>query len=814
MSGRPLTTGFEGYERARAALRAGRFAEAERRLHRVLAAQTPPELRARCLVSLALAAGERGSTGDGLHLCEQALAVPGLGGEVRGLAYAQAALLSVRAGDQAQALRAFAKAEPLLRDEPVELASLHLNRGVLYLNLHRPDPARSDFAQAMSLAEVIKDEVLLAKARFNLGMAEAVAGNLVVGLRHLEAVAAVLNPLSRNYEAVGESCLGEILAASGLLIEAAEKFARSAQIFGAEGLRQDQAEMELLWAQLMAHTDPAAARRSARSAARRFRNREAWDWVLRAEVAELGIARTGDSPQRRLARAEALHARAAERGLRVEAELCAQHAAMAAAAIGELTSARGWLRRTRRRGGEPIAVRLHRAEARAAVAEAEGATQRSLRILADGLDDLHQWLSGFGSAELQAALLGHGRELALAGLRQGAATNRPEVLFEWFERARVLITRVSPVRPPGDPKTATELTELRALQARGEDDPVLRERIRRHSWYAPPIGPAAQPARLTELRAGLGDAGLLSLIGNEGRLLALWVTGQGQGVIDVGRLAPLAGLLGTIRADLDMVAGDLPRALTHVVRAGLEQRLGELDDALLGPVRDVLEASEKWVIVPAAAIAACPWALLPTLRGRTFTLSRSATHWLANRDRSWRLERVGLVTGPHVPRAEEEVAAAAAAWPTDSAQVARLAGARQVSDLAERVDVLHVAAHGQHATDNPLFSGLMLDDGPWFGYDVDDLARVPAAVILSACELGRSQARAGEQLLGMTTAWLHAGARAVIASPALVSDEAACRLLPMVHRGMAAGLPPAVALGKAQATTDVLAPFACFGSGW
>jgi len=50
--------------------------------------------------------------------------------------------------------------------------------------------------------------------------------------------------------------------------------------------------------------------------------------------------------------------------------------------------------------------------------------------------------------------------------------------------------------------------------------------------------------------------------------------------------------------------------------------------------------------------------------------------------------------------------------------------ARDVAELACRVDVFHVAAHGRHSAENPLFfSGLELVDGPWFGYDIDQLAR-------------------------------------------------------------------------------------------
>ena len=88
-----------------------------------------------------------------------------------------------------------------------------------------------------------------------------------------------------------------------------------------------------------------------------------------------------------------------------------------------------------------------------------------------------------------------------------------------------------------------------------------------------------------------------------------------------------------------------------------------------------------------------------------------------------------------------------------------------VIDLASRVDVLHVAAHGRHTADNPLFSGIELADGTLFGYDIDLVPQLPATVVLSACEVGRSSVLWGEEALGMTRIWLHAGTRCVIAAP-------------------------------------------------
>ena len=130
-----------------------------------------------------------------------------------------------------------------------------------------------------------------------------------------------------------------------------------------------------------------------------------------------------------------------------------------------------------------------------------------------------------------------------------------------------------------------------------------------------------------------------------------------------------------------------------------------------------------------------------------------------------------------------------------------------VSDVAASVDVLHLSAHGRHSAENPLFSGVELVDGPWFGYDIDQLAHVPDVVLLSACEVGRSEVRYGEELIGMTAAWQHSGVRSVIASAAAVNDEAAHDVLLGVHRGLRAGLDPAAALAAAlPAPSDEKSP--------
>lgn len=89
-------------------------------------------------------------------------------------------------------------------------------------------------------------------------------------------------------------------------------------------------------------------------------------------------------------------------------------------------------------------------------------------------------------------------------------------------------------------------------------------------------------------------------------------------------------------------------------------------------------------------------------------------------------------------------------------------------------------------------------------------------MILSACELGRSSVRWGAETIGMSVAWLHAGARCVVASPASVADDLACEVLTATHVRLSQGAPTAQALADAVRSVDDhgLSPFLCFGAGW
>lgn len=787
----------------------GRLKQARRLSLLALEREPEPDVRAELLLQIAIVEAETVGLGRGLELCRRAREVTPVSRRVSGHIHARMGLLAMRSGDLVESLKQFETAEPLLLDDDAALTGLLINRGNIALQRQDLDAAAADFNRAITITT---SEIERAKAQHNLGYAEFLRGNLPQALALMKLASPVLDPLSPAWRAVNESDRAEVLSACGLPEQAAAALERAAQAFAQRQLRQSQAEAELARARILLARDPVAARTIARKASRRFWSRGSEDWALRADVV---VVSAEVSLKRRAARnaAAELHDALLARHLRAEAKTVCLQAATSALDHGDVMVAAQWLRRARVRHSDPLDTRLLNGLTRARLAAAQGRRADAFSSLRAGLDELHEWLSTYGSLDLQSALVGRGRGLAAFGLELAIADGRASVVFEWFERARVLVSRVSPVRPPSDGEAAADLAELRRQQGAGADDESLRDRIRQRAWYTPAVGRSAQPVRLSQLQKSLNGDALVSFVLTGKEITALVVTSGSAKVIPLGAPGQLLALLPALNADLDMAASELPPPIASVVRHSLDDRLAAIDQHLIGPVSGLV-GQRRVVIVPAGALAGVPWSLLPGLRGRPVTVARSATHWVTSRQESRSVVTAGFITGPGVPRAAEEVRRAARGWGQGAHRVAIDGSADVVNEVAASVDVLHIAAHGRHSADNPLFSGIELTGGPWFGYDIDQLPAVPSVVLLSACELGRSSVRGAEELVGMTTAWLHAGTRCVIASPVAVNDNLAGELLPLVHERIASGVPPAEALAAAMGEVDGLAAFACYGAGW
>jgi CHAT domain-containing protein len=126
----------------------------------------------------------------------------------------------------------------------------------------------------------------------------------------------------------------------------------------------------------------------------------------------------------------------------------------------------------------------------------------------------------------------------------------------------------------------------------------------------------------------------------------------------------------------------------------------------------------------------------------------------------------------------------------------------------QAVQVLHFATHGVVDSARPARSGIVLSlfdrkgraqDGFLSLRDVYGLDLSADLVVLSACETALGRDLRGEGLVGLTTGFLYAGARQVVASLWRVDDLATAELMTRFYRGLLREkLPAAAALRAAQ----------------
>jgi hypothetical protein len=218
-----------------------------------------------------------------------------------------------------------------------------------------------------------------------------------------------------------------------------------------------------------------------------------------------------------------------------------------------------------------------------------------------------------------------------------------------------------------------------------------------------------------------------------------------------------------------------------------------LQQCLLGDSVDLLPEGPV-VVVPTAKLHGVPWAMLPSVADRPFTVTPSAAQWVRAADATPANGKVALLAGPGLGTGGAEVPILAARRPdavhlagedaTVEAALAALDGAR----------LAHVAAHGRFRADSPLFSALEMADGPLTVHDLERLKVAPHRVVLSACESGVLAPVGADELLGLASALFALGTAGLVCSVAEVNDVATAELMVDLHAHLDRGDDPATAL--------------------
>ncbi|MGN6160842.1 MAG: CHAT domain-containing protein, partial [Marmoricola sp.] len=431
-----------------------------------------------------------------------------------------------------------------------------------------------------------------------------------------------------------------------------------------------------------------------------------------------------------------------------------------------------------------------------------------LRSCARGLDALDEYREIMGSAEVRASMTHRGRDLAIVALRH--ATDDPRALLRWSERWRATSLSERPVTPHGEVSPAVAMLRdsgrlIAEARAAGEPTDALEkerrslERKVRAEHHQQRAEGRARARRFdpAELVAEVGDAAFIELVDVDGTLHIL--------VVSNGRVRRV--IAGETKTALELAeAGRF--ALRRAARTNrfspgdLGQRF---QDTVLGNAVRTLPDGPV-TLSPTAALHGAPFALMPALTNRPFSIVPSAAQWLRAREvPKPRTKRRALVSGPGLLTGGAEVARLAKKYPDATVLEGPNATVEATMKAIDGSKLAHLATHGTFRADSPLFSALELADGPLSVYELERLKRAPYRTILSACDSGVLAPVGAQEVLGLASALFSLGSAGLLCSIAEVNDEVTADLMMDVHATLDAGGTPAEALAAVRNQSDPIA---------
>ncbi len=692
-------------------------------------------------------------------------------------------------------------------------------RSMAHLYLGAVEPGTREATRAIEIYQSLGNETGVARTRHNVAALRGLAGDAVAALQLFDQVEDEFRRLDIPISLGADGRIGTYFAA-GLTSDAVDEAAsamRAAKVQGAEGLLAESSMWHALALAQVARWSEAAESSARARAAFAEQGRSAWEAFASALEVEAQIAGLAGAvrccspgPEFKTASQWRDQATAAATAMRASGWAHAKRSELIAALLTAATDPDV---------GAELLTEL------SGLREAELIEHRLLGWLAAGaaalvgpqrsdpgtiVDAARIWREGaeLGRddspllATLDGSLVVHSvrSTLTLLAVSLLLRAGHAHEAFEAVEDERAMSSLVR-LRPGDDVAEEQLLSELRAirlqaaspnseehvrdlLRRQGEIERSLRDRAVRH-LDSKPAAPSAN-------RTGPdSDAIDVCFLIDEGRVIAL-VSEQDRPVAchNLAFLKDLARVTRAARGSIERLA--LGPHQWDVVGPALAHDMAKLDDLLIRPWLPTTPLNSVRLSVPGDLDVA--WCTIPSLTMLTVTLGPLRAPTTVNARR--RPSDITAIAGPNLTNAANEVQRIKEV--RDAVSVTGPAASRnRVKAELARAHTVHLACHGSLRHDQPLFSSLELADGPLFLHDLARVGGVPDVVILSACNAGRSSASKGGTA-GFARTLRSLGSKTVIAPFATVNDQLVMASMVELHRRLADGDEPAVALARAR----------------
>jgi CHAT domain-containing protein/tetratricopeptide (TPR) repeat protein len=250
-----------------------------------------------------------------------------------------------------------------------------------------------------------------------------------------------------------------------------------------------------------------------------------------------------------------------------------------------------------------------------------------------------------------------------------------------------------------------------------------------------------------------------------------------------------------------------------------EKPLLDLYEVLIQPIEEEISNKKNLVIVPHGMLHYLPFQALLSKEGKyllesfniSYLPSASVLKYARAKNKGNRVDLLAVgnpATGlSPLPAAEVEVKEVSAMFEKKLVLTGQQATKNSVESQGPQYDMILLSTHGEMIESNPLKSNLRFtpsenDDGKLTVSEIFDMEIKANLVTLSACETALERGETGDfpqgdDLVGLSRAFIHAGAPSVVASLWKVSDDSTVELMKAFYRNLKS-MPKSEALRKAQ----------------
>lgn len=305
---------------------------------------------------------------------------------------------------------------------------------------------------------------------------------------------------------------------------------------------------------------------------------------------------------------------------------------------------------------------------------------------------------------------------------------------------------------------------------------------------------------------------------NQTALIEYWVSDESLIIWVITKHKIEAEVVSVTRKELLRQVSAARRGISLQLEELTQQTLETLEKYLIQPIQSKIQSAKNIVIVPHRSLHFLPFQALQNQNGKFFieqyvvsyAPSSSVYNYCMSQNPEGGSSFLGLALGdinignyPGLPGTEVEVNQLAKIYPSFNKQTKSDFLETSFKQGASNYNYIHIATHGVFNKQQPLYSYLLMgasnqDDGRLTVNEIFGLDIKSKVVVLSACETAMGDLTEADELIGLSRAFIYAGAPEVVVSLWKVDDATTAWLMTRFHQYLSGGYKSAEAITFAQ----------------